>query len=439
MLRKISLAVLSLLLSFAVAKSQTAESKVYNLQEVLRITLKNNYDLRLNNANIEYSESELKSAFGKYLPGFAFSSSYQRRLNPREELGALNYPDYYNMRLGADFTLFDGFSREANYSRAQSNLKSSKLSLEQSIQSVYLDAYEEYINIVRSKQVVRIRRENLEVGKAELERIRARHEAGVLPITAVYSQEADLGNREMELYAAENELDNYKARLMTIMGMDPDITVDFSITSIPSEIRSEDVENFKSGLGSMPSAIEKALNNRLDYQAAKLRFESAEFSKKIAESAYYPKLGATADWSWNNTEFGAFDKGNYYFGLNLQVPIFSNFAVDAQVQSMKLSLEQKNIELLRLEQNIRSSVQIAYINLSSAEKQLAVSEKTVFSAEQNYESTKERVQVGAATVNDLIQANTQLITSQINRITAVYNYIKSQNDIKFAIGDLGVR
>ncbi len=412
------------------------KSKIYNLQEVLQTSLRNNYDLRLNQASVDYSEVDMKNAFGRYLPNINFTSGYQRQLNNRQTGVISPGNDYYSMNLGANLAIFDGFSREANYSRAQSSLKASKLSLDQMIQIVYLDAYNEYINVVRSTQIVRIRQENIDLTKSDLERTRARYEAGVLPITSVYAQEADLGNKEIELINAENELNSSKARLLTIMGLAPDMTVEFDATSIPSRAEDLDLENFKGEIGSFPNAIATALDNRMDYQAAQLRAKAADFSLRMANSSYYPMLSASADWRWANDAFNKFDQGNYYFGLNFTVPIFSNFSTDLQVQNMKFALEQNDVELLKLEQNIRSSVQISYLNLQSAEKQVEISKKTVFSAQQNYNSTNERMQVGAATTNDLILAATQLITAQINQINAVYNYVRSRNDIKFALGTI---
>ncbi len=436
MIKKIfAILFLAVLLSQGLMSQPDNTYKVYSLQEVLRISLKNNYDLRINNANVEYSKADLKNAFGQYLPGISLSSGYQRQLTNSNDIPT-DLLNSYNMRLGANLTLFDGFGREANYSRAQKNLESSNLSLEQMLQTVYLDAYNEYINVVRSHQIVRIRRENLELGKAELERINAKYEAGVLPVTAVYSQEADLGNKEIDLISSENDYNTAKARLLTIMGLSPDMNVEFNVADIPATLDMNEVHSYREEVGSFPNAVAKALDNRMDYKAAKLRYEASQYSLEISKSNYYPVLTANSFWSWNNNNLEGFDKSNIYFGLSLNVPIFSNFAVDAQVQSGKLALEQKNVELLKVEQNIRASVQIAYLNLQAAEKQVEISEKTVFSAQENYKSTQERLQVGAATINDLIQANTQLITAQINQISSVYSYVRAKNDLKYSMGNL---
>lgn len=415
--------------------SQISSKKVYGLREVLNITLQNNFDLKLNRASIEYSEVDLKNAFGQYLPNISMSSSYSRQLNNPNEI-ADELLNQYSARIGANLVLFDGFGREANYTRAQKTLQSAKINLDFQMQYVFLDAYNAYINVVRAYQIVRTRKENVELGQAELERIHARFEAGVLPATAVYAQEADLGNRTLELVSAENDLNIAKAQLLTIMGLTPDMEVEFKIDDLPSDISEDEIKAFRNKIGNMNDAVSLALQQRLDWKSAKLRLDATKESLEMAKSNYYPQLSANSYWSWLNTSLKGFDRSNYYFGLSLSVPIFNNFSTDLRVQSGKFELDQRQIELLKLEQQIRKSVQVAYLNLQAAEKQIDIARKTVLSARENYNSTQERLNVGVATFNDLIHANTQLITAQINQINSIYNYVKARNELLFAIGAL---
>ncbi|MEJ5244780.1 MAG: TolC family protein [Bacteroidota bacterium] len=417
--------------------SQYSSKQIYGLREVLQIALQNNYDLRLSNASVEYSEVDMKNAFGQYLPNISLSSSYFRQLNNPNEIRD-ELLNQYNARIGANLVLFDGFGREANYTRAQKTMQSAVKTVDFQKQTVYLDAYNAYINVVRAYQIVRARRENVSLGEAELSRIKARYEAGALPATAVYAQEADLGNRTLELIAAENDLNIAKAQLLTIMGMPPTMDVEFRIDDLPASLPEAEIKAFRNEIGNINNAVNIALNNRLDWKSSKLRFEATQENLEIAKSYYYPQLAANSYWSWMNTSLKGFDKSNYYFGLSLSVPIFNNFSTDLRVQSSKLELTRISVELQKLEQQILSSVQIAFLNLQSAEKQIEISSKTVLSAQENYRSTQERLNVGAATTNDLIQANTQLISSQINQINAIYNYIKAKNDLKYSIGTLSL-
>jgi outer membrane protein len=118
------------------------------------------------------------------------------------------------------------------------------------------------------------------------------------------------------------------------------------------------------------------------------------------------------------------------------LPIFDNFGTNAQIQSAKYQQTQKEFELLQLEQSIRKSVQTAYLTLEAAEKQIDITQRTLKFSEQNFESNKERYSVGAAQITEYQIAANQLLSAQINRVTAVYNYIQAQKSLLYAMGRL---
>ena len=120
--------------------------------------------------------------------------------------------------------------------------------------------------------------------------------------------------------------------------------------------------------------------------------------------------------------------------MNLSVPIFSNFNTDYSVEQARLSLIQADIEKSKLEQQIKTEVQTAFLNLESAEKQIEISKRSVKSAELNYTSMKERYNVGAATITELTLANNQYIIAQINKVSGFYDYILAQKELQYALG-----
>lgn len=437
MLKKKFLFIVIFLLALSPIFAQTGAKKVYTLKDAVIKAMSGNYDIKLSESELKLSDQELIRAFGKYLPSLNFNMAFNHNMKQKEIKGVDRTSDFYNMGLGASVSLFDGFSREANYSRAQKGMDASKLGYEQTKKNVILDVYREYINYIKNSQIARIRRENLEEGKKELERIRAQYDAGLIQKGVVYAQEADLANNEIQLIRAENDINTAKARLLQVMGMNPDEEVDFDLNSFPNLIKDEEVKQFRGEIGTFNQAVNTALENRLDYASQKLLLESAKLTKDMATGAYYPSLTANGGWNWGDSKFGAFsDKAYFNVGFNLSVPIFQNYNIDYQVQSAQFAIDQKLFELKKFEQSLRSSVQIAYLNLESSEKQLSVAQYAVRASEQNYESTKERLTVGATNINDLIQANTQLVTSQINKLNAVYSYILAKKEIEFALGKL---
>jgi outer membrane protein len=285
--------------------------------------------------------------------------------------------------------------------------------------------------------LVKIRRENFNQGKKELERIQAQYEAGFIPVNVVYSQEAELGNREVDIVQAENQLNISKTNLLATMGLNPDVDVEFIESSIPTDILNNDIDDFRRKTGSIQAAMKLAVDNRSDYKASEANLEAAKSQITIATAGYMPQLSAVGGWRWTYFELGSFSElGRSYAGLNLAIPVFDNFRTNLQIQNAQLIVNQAEVQKQRVELGIRQSVQNALLNLETSEKQLEISERALKASEKNFEVTTERFRQGNANITDYTIANTQYITSQINRITAVYNYIASQREIEYATGNL---
>ncbi len=441
-MNKAFLFALILLFTFNLS-AEESEKRVYNLTECIDIALRHNFDIVLQEAQVKTSGADITQAFGAYLPSVNFNAGYNRTLsNDGQSWLDVNGKivqsnNSYNINAMTSLTIFDGFSREANYSRAQNQLNSSTLNLDQTMQLVRYNVYRQYIDVVRNAQLVKIRRENFEQGKSELARIQSQYEAGIVPINVVYSQEAELGNREIEIVQAENQLNIAKTNLLATMGLMPNFDIDFQLNVIPNYISNADIEYFRSRTGTLSLAVKNAIENRNDYKAAEMMIEASRQQITIAKAGYMPKLDANAGWRWNYFELGSFsDLGRSYAGLNLSVPIFDNFRTNMNIQNAELQLTQQEIQKQKIELNIKQAVQNAILNLETAEKQIEISDRALKAAEKNFEVTSERFRHGNANITDYTVANTQYINSQINKITAVYNYISSQKEVEYAIGIL---
>lgn len=424
-----------------------ASPKVYDLNETIEIAVKNNYDLQLTEAQKTTAASGLRAAFGSYLPSIGFSAGYNRQLNPSGSQNMIingvvfeipaSDPNSFSMSANAGLTIFDGFSREARYASAKERLKASGYTERYTTQYVMYQGYLLYTNLIRNWQIVKVRRENLNQGKTELEQISARYDAGITAIDAVYTQEADLGSRESQLIEAENNYDKSKAMLLTLMGLDPTLECEFLESGLPIVINPIDIENFRNSVGSFSQAVKRALENRYDYKALESNIFIAEQGVKQAYSWYSPTLSANLGWNWQNTKMTGLDSlSRWYAGVSLQIPIFSNFQPNNYVQQAKLQLTEQEINQKKAEQSLKQAIQNAFLNLGSAEKQLDVTAKSVISAKQNYESMKEKFNVGTATTTELTLANSQLVSAQINAVNAVYGYIFAQKEVLFSLGDI---
>ncbi len=425
-----------------ISAQTTGVPRQYSLDECLKIGSDQNLEIIAAQSQIQVQSANLTAAFGSYLPSIGASFGYQRRLNldGGQQVNVLGFappPNNYSLGASASYTLFDGFAREARYSNAEKSLNAQELNIRRLEMQIKWNITQQYMAILRASQVVKIRKENIVAGKNELERVKARYEAGVSPIGAVYSQEADLAQRELAFVQAENQVNIAKAQILTTMGLDPAAEAEFSESSIPSTISISEIDSYERSVGSFKDAVHRSLSQRLDVSAVQARKDAAETQISAARAGYMPTITANGGWSWANSQFQDFSLfGQSFIGLSVRVPIFENFNSNANIEQAKLSVTQIDIEGRQIEQTVRSQVQQAFLNLQTAKKQIEISERSLKSAQMNYESAKERYTVGAGSVTDYLLANSQLITSKIDRINAIYTYFESKSQMQFALGEL---
>lgn len=447
---KIKLLLLLLFISINSLSAQDAiEKRVLTLEDCINIALEKNFDIKLSNSQKKLADADAKVAFGAYLPSANLSMSYNRHINAQDN-GPISYniggqvittpgvkavPNSYSLNAYTNYTIFDGFNRENNYNRSHKNQEYTDKALLNTIEKTKFDIYKLFVNITRNSQIVKIRKENLNQGQADLDRLKALLEAGNIPINNIYAQEAELGNREFDLVKSENDFNISKASLLSLMGIKPDLDYDFKLNSIPDNLTDDEVRDFKLTIGGFTSALEKAIQTRYDIQSSNSSVEMAKLGVSMSQAAYLPSLNASGGWNWNNTELSAFDIGRSYFGLSLSVPIFDQYRTSYQVESSNFQLQQATINRNQLEQTIRTNLKSGFLNLEAAIKQLEITKKSIVSAEKNYESTKERFNVGTSNITDFTLANTNFITSKINRISAVYNFLLVKRELEFNIGN----
>jgi outer membrane protein len=456
-LRTVLVSVVSLGMTYhaAVAQSPTAQTgepsisapvRVLTLEECIKIAVGDNLDVQNSLARVLGSASDVKAAQGLYLPTASGSVSYGRSIplsaTQTSFVGGIPITqpiseaqlNVFGASVNVNYNVFDFFQRENTVSRVNSTYEAVNKNVIVVRQRALFNIRAQYLSVLRAKQVVNIRREDLEVGKKQLERIRAQREAGVVAIAAVYAQEADLGTRELNLAQAENDMETAKGTLLTTLGMNPGLVIDVNEKGFSTDIRPEDVTTFRQAYSNYKNVYDQALDKRADRSAAQLTVKASEHGLASSQAAFLPTIGLGAGWNWQNNSIGDFDRSRPFIGARVDFNIFDAFQREQNVQNSQMQVTMNQVQLRQAEQRIAGDVQNAFIQLNASEKNLDITARALKASQQNFEAAEERFKVGAANILDLTTANANLATSKINRITALYNYIGAQYQMKFALG-----
>lgn len=423
--------------------------KLLTLEEAINIALQRNTSLQKSVNGIKSFESNVTAAYGSLLPtlgaqaGFSWTRSEQEGGSfPLPNGGFIPLPKSisetrsYSLGAGTNWTLFDGLSNLATVSQSKNNLESAQLSLSRLKQNIVFQTVSNYYDIINATELLKVKEEDVKWNEKNLETITERNKLGAVTLADVYSQQVNVGNAELAVIQAKNNLETFKSNFLYYLGLDvmESYTFSDSLSNADKDVIQKHVE---ANYNDLSDIMTKSLSSRLDYQSAKLNFESAANGVTIAKGGYFPNLtNSNTFYTYADQMSNLFQNKSYSVGLTLNIPIFSGFSIDNHVQLAEVSLMNSKADLSDLERDIKRNIQKTYLDLQAAEKSLDVSKRNVEAAEENRRIQQEKYDLGSNTLLDVLVANSGYTTAQTNYINAEYAYIVLSEQLKYQLGIL---
>jgi outer membrane protein TolC len=182
--------------------------------------------------------------------------------------------------------------------------------------------------------------------------------------------------------------------------------------------------------------------DRKDYQYLELGKRLNEYNIKRYKLSKWPTASLSGSYSKvaMRDQFNLFKKGDWftssYIGLDINIPIFSGFAKNADIEKAQLELQQIQNQLDNLKLSIDNDVTQATNNFHNAIKTLDYQKKNMQLAEHVYNQAKKKYELGTGDNLEITNAQSDLTIAQNNYINALYDAIVAKVDYVKAIGKL---
>lgn len=192
-------------------------------------------------------------------------------------------------------------------------------------------------------------------------------------------------------------------------------------------------------------AMEVALANRPDYQAAQILIENQDLAVEVARNGLLPRLDLKA--SLANTglgdtphraghSFGTFDNYEWSFGLVLEVPL-GNRAERARYRRANLDRQQAVLGLRILERQIQIEVRDAIRAVTTSLERLRAAEATVRAEEDRVRAEEIRFkEAKLGTSQDVLFAQDALADAELRRLRALIDLNIALVELERAKGTL---
>ena len=166
--------------------------------------------------------------------------------------------------------------------------------------------------------------------------------------------------------------------------------------------------------------------NNIDYRMLKTQQEIAILQLKLEKSEYMPSLSAFINYQTQAQRdvwdfFSPDEKwyGSSFWGVEMNIPIFSSGMRRSKVQQAKINLEKLDIADEQLRTGLTIQVQTAQSEFNNAYLIMMNKSFAMNTAEKILRITSEKYKEGISSSLDLLQANNQFLTNTSDYIFAM--------------------
>ena len=182
-------------------------------------------------------------------------------------------------------------------------------------------------------------------------------------------------------------------------------------------------------------------NNRIEYQLLQTERNLQQYNLKYYKWGYLPSayIYGVYNFGYLNSDFGklyerAFPNSNV--GVQLNFPIFQGTKRTYQVRAARWQVERMDWDIVSLQSIIRTEYEQALALYKGNLANYSALKENVQLAIEVYNVIRLQYQQGIKTYLDVIVAESDLRTSQINLYTATYELLVSKIDLQKALGTL---
>jgi outer membrane protein len=318
-------------------------------------------------------------------------------------------------------------SKSAKYYRQQY-----KQSTENSKITTVVDVSKAYFDILTSQEQLKIISENIARLEKQLKDAKAQYEGGLVDKTDYQRAQISLSNSYADRKRTNELLKSKFAYIKSLIGYSPER--DFSLAANTKAMEQHVLLDTTQILDPQ---------NRIEYRLLQTQRQLQGINTSYNKAAYLPKLSGFINYSANyqNNDFSNLYNESFpgsVVGLRLNIPIFQGTKRIQEIRKSQLLERRIDLDIENTKNQINSQYEFALANYKSNLNDWKTSNANVEISKQVYNTIKLQYDEGIKTYLDLMTAETDLNTSQLNYLNSLYSLLSAKLDVQQALGTINL-
>lgn len=320
--------------------------------------------------------------------------------------------------------LYDGWGTSSEVAEQGHRKTSAKFNVLENKEVTALAALEAYLNVMRTRELVALGRQNVETHEMYLNQISARVDGGRGTRADRSQAEGRLALAKANLIAFEGELRSAEADYLEVIG------------NMPNQLHKSDVP-FGALPGSLETALTRAMENNPAIDSAQYDIKAADAAIHVAESTFCPRFDLEGNISRNvNLDGTPGTNNDASVMLMMRYNLYNGGSDTARVKERVSRKEEAKAELEQSRRSVEENTMVAWSDLQTSRQRLSELNNHVTSTMETRQAYRSQFDLGKRTLLDLLDnevelfnARTALINGKYGVDLAAYNLLASTGDL----------
>ena len=434
------------------------KKSVATIESIMDLAVVRNLDIEAANYGVSKSKSELRRAKGGYLPQINLGVEARQIDQDRAtaSLGLLNEVNVdgylllsqqlYNAKLFSQVSINRHFLNSQMHSEDFIKLQ------------IGLQVAQQYINILKLQNILKIQKQNLELTKQNLKAAKVRLQIGVGNVKDIYRWESKLANDKNTLLQTLVSVKQAKNTLLTLLNLKTsqdlnleDVELDDNIFMTKHKdiqnyfVEQEKFEKFKSYLVKLAQANMPSLA-QYD-QLVKTKQEIVSMEKK---AMYIPNISleggvrthfiqssnTVRDNDPNLNKYPYADNTDWDVGVYVRFPLYEGGAQQAQIEAAQFELEQAYTKRNKLKNDVTNNLINALYQSRALFLSIKLAQTALENSKKNLAVTQDIYNQGNSSIIYLLDAQSDTLRAALELNNIKYEFLKYLLSVQYYIGQV---
>jgi outer membrane protein len=421
---------------------QAQSVKRLTVKEAIDLGVANSKQLVVSNARVKEAQAKVQQAQDKVIPEVGVSGTYLHLNTPTVSMAneasgnsgssdsplasLANIHDVALVQVSASWPVFNGFKirntkimNDYLEQAAQYDAQTTR----SNIALTTAKAIYQYYELLETRRTIE---ENLKHEQQRVTEFKNLEAQSLLARNDRLKAELQASNIELALTDVNNNVKLAEYNLTILLGLPEQTTLELDTVGM-----------FQlASLTTWDDYLQTGLENRTELKSAAVQLKAGESGYKIAKSNRLPTVALTAGYVNAFIPNVVNVTNALNGGVSLKYSITGALHASHGMQEAKARMEQTEASRQLATDQVKVDIRGKYLNCQKSLEKLAITEKAIDQAEENYQISQNKYKQGLLILSDYLEADVMLLQARINYATARAESMIAYYELQNSVGTL---